>query len=161
MLKTFGNLLLEGLYFDTVKLVTVRHLKLSLLHRAVQFGILCYIVVFVCLLSPWGLFLTLRRFIGSEGTRLLLLFMELSSRRYGPCDVLYHSLIFQVKGVTRVGNITYDSSDLVIPPTENGAIFITTRKFTYRQHRGILCCFVISFFWTAFFAIRLTCRRVF
>lgn len=46
-LSTVYNLVLEAIYFDTVKMVTVRHIKLSLLHRAIQLGILAYIAVYV------------------------------------------------------------------------------------------------------------------
>jgi hypothetical protein len=44
-----GRKLREAIYFETVKLVTVRNIKLGVIHKLLQF----LVVVYVCVFAIW------------------------------------------------------------------------------------------------------------
>jgi len=101
----------EGLYFDSVKLVTIRNLKLAVLHRFMQFCVLAYIVVF----AIWY------------------------KQGYQATSDIKGVIYTKVKGVSYADDdhgTTYDAGDLVIPGSENGAVFIATRALRTIQHQG-------------------------
>jgi len=101
-------------YFDTVKLVTVHSVKLGAFHRFVQLAAILYIVLY----SIWI----------KEG------YQEYSK----VSGVIY----MKAKGIgytndTVNGVEIYDTSDLVEPPTESEALFVTVGLVETIQRRDI------------------------
>lgn len=46
MAEALGRRLREAIYFETVKLVTVRNLKLGIIHKSLQLLVIVYVAVF-------------------------------------------------------------------------------------------------------------------
>eukprot|EP01126_Amoeba_proteus_P037824 TRINITY_DN3919_c0_g1_i4.p1 TRINITY_DN3919_c0_g1~~TRINITY_DN3919_c0_g1_i4.p1 ORF type:complete len:293 (-),score=41.78 TRINITY_DN3919_c0_g1_i4:382-1260(-) len=99
----------EAIYFDTVKLVTVRNLRLAIAHRILEFIVVVYISVY----AIWY----------KEG--------------YQESSPVAGVIFTKVKGIALGSDgKVYDASDLVIPPVEDQAVFITTSSSSTVQHRG-------------------------
>jgi len=100
------------LYFDTIKLVTITNWKFGLLHRSIQVLVLVYIAVYAIWLNQ-------------------------GYQKSSPVDGV---LFTKVKGIAfdAAGGV-YDSGDLIVPPTESGALFVTTRMLNTVQIENTFC----------------------
>jgi len=102
----------EALYFDSVKMVTVRNFKLGLFHRTIQLAVIVYIAVF----AIWY------------------------KQGYQEASEISGVIYTKMKGVASDNpqhqGITIDANDLIIPASENGAIFLATRSLSTIQSQG-------------------------
>jgi len=100
------------MYFETIKLVTVKNWKLGLINRILQLLVLVYIGLYA-------------------------IYLNKGYQKTSPIDgVLY----LKVKGLAKDQNSdVYDAGDLVVPPTENNALFITSRALHTVQTENQTC----------------------
>jgi len=106
------DVLKEAMYYETIKLVTVKNWKLGLINRAIQALVIVYIVVF----AIWY------------------------KKGYQAQSKVNGIVYTKVKGLARDQYQTvYDSGDLVIPATENDALFIATRALVTVQKQNSTC----------------------
>jgi len=106
---------MESLFwFDTVKLVTVHSVKLGVLHRLIQVLAILYIVVYC-------------------------IYFKMGYQEYSKVSGIVY---VKAKGLGYINDTTnglqiYDTNDLVVPPTEADALFVTTGFIKTIQQRDI------------------------
>jgi hypothetical protein len=101
------------LYYDTLKLVTVHSLSLGAVHRFLQLAAVLYIFIY----SVW-----LEK--GYQGTSQISGVIYIKAKGSGYVNV------------TGGGEVYYDANDLVQPPVESDALFITTAFIETQQTRA-------------------------
>lgn len=110
-----ANIFKTLLYYRTVKVVQIRNIKLGLLHLIMQLLIFLYVVVYVIIIEK-----------GYNGSS------PVSGYTY--TKLKGSSLQNDTNGNTLV----WDATDIVNPPMESDAIFVTTNSLvTYNQSRGL------------------------
>lgn len=98
-----------GLSYISVRFIRVENTKLALLHYALMIILLIYVIVF--------------QIVGSKA--------------YQEYDSLVGDVTFKIKGaVEDTDSFIYDSHDLIIPPMEQSALFVTTKFIQTNQTRG-------------------------
>jgi len=110
-----------GLSYSTVQIVKIKNTKLALIHIVLQLGILAYVALY----AIW-----LKRGYQS------------STPVTGSSALKVKGSAYNAGGIPWVTNGTlvppnyeqvYDSSDLVYPPTERDAVFLTTNFWVRQQ----------------------------
>jgi len=100
------------LYFDTVQLVTVHSFPIGVLHRSFQLAVILYIAIYS-------------------------LYLQKGYQEYSTVKGVIYT---KVKGLAYADHqgemIVYDANDLVYPPVETNALFITTAFISTTQSRG-------------------------
>jgi len=111
---TFAERIESLFYFDTVKLVTVHSVKLGVLHRLIQVLAILYIVVYS-------------------------IYFRMGYQEYSKVSGVIYT---KAKGMGYTNDSVnglqiYDTNDLVVPPTESEAMFLTTGFIRTIQNRGV------------------------
>ena len=107
----------EFLEYETPKIVTIRSRFIGILNKLVQITIILYLIIWV--------------FIFNHGYQYI-------------DKAAISAVTTKVKGVSytnssdvRIGTRVWDTADLIVPPQENGALFITTNVIvTHNQTQG-------------------------